>query len=203
MEILDIADFVGLFAFAITGVLAAMRKKLDFVGIAFCGLATAIGGGILRDAILGVRAESFFNTNILLFVISTIVLGYFGTRNILKIKKIIPIADAIGLASFTVVGTQKALELNAPIVAAILLGVMTGVGGGIIREVALQNIPVLFRKELYAIGAIIGGTGFAVFQTQNIFTLKTNLIVWASFIFIFRLYTIRHNVHLPIKELKE
>lgn len=202
MEFLQITDFIGLFAFAITGVLAAMRKDLDFVGAMFCGFATALGGGIIRDSILGIPSATFADHDILIFVLGTIILGYFLAEKMLKIEKIVRMADAIGLASFVVVGTQKALEIGTPVIGAVLLGVLTGVGGGIIREISLQKIPVLFQKELYALGAFLGATGFAVFQANNFFSLEINLAVWALFILIFRLITIQKNLHLPIKKLK-
>jgi len=193
-------EIIGTIAFCMTGIIGAIRKDLDFVGILFCGLITAIGGGIIRDSILGIPAASFQSNQALIIIIISSLITYIWAPRLIKIHFILRYLDALGLATFAILGTQKAFILEFSVLPALFLGLITAIGGGIIRDLFIQEIPLVFRKELYATGAFIGIVGFLSLQDQLSFF--TNFILWTVFIFGFRVWNIRTNLNLPIKKVQ-
>jgi len=152
--------WVGLAAvavFALTGVLDAGRKNMDLVGVVMVGLATALGGGTVRDVLLQ-RPVFWLSDQVYLVVaLATTLIIFFAVRGLRLPPRLFLIPDAIGLALFTIVGTQIALEWNAPWLAASLLGVITGVVGGVVRDVLCNEVPLVFvRGELYVSAAWLG-----------------------------------------------
>jgi uncharacterized membrane protein YeiH len=152
--------WVGLAAvavFALTGVLDAGRKNMDLVGVVMVGTATALGGGTVRDVLLQ-RPVFWLSDQVYLVVaLATTLIIFFAVRGLRVPPRLFLIPDAIGLALFTIVGTQIALEWNAPWLAASLLGVITGVVGGVVRDVLCNEVPLVFvRGELYVSAAWLG-----------------------------------------------
>ena len=152
--------WVGLAAvavFALTGVLDAGRKNMDLVGVVMVGTATALGGGTVRDVLLQ-RPVFWLSDQVYLVVaLATTLIIFFAVRGLRLPPRLFLIPDAIGLALFTIVGTQIALEWNAPWLAASLLGVITGVVGGVVRDVLCNEVPLVFvRGELYVSAAWLG-----------------------------------------------
>jgi uncharacterized membrane protein YeiH len=152
--------WVGLAAvavFALTGVLDAGRKNMDLVGVVMVGTATALGGGTVRDVLLQ-RPVFWLSDQVYLIVaLATTLIIFFAVRGLRLPPRLLLIPDAIGLALFTIVGTQIALEWNAPWLAASLLGVITGVVGGVVRDVLCNEVPLVFvRGELYVSAAWLG-----------------------------------------------
>lgn len=162
-------EIAGTIAFAISGALVGVSRKMDIFGMLVLALSTAIGGGIIRDVLVGNIPPNSFKTSIyiLLTVITTLIIFLIYRKQILryvsrrKLRKMYLLADALGLASFTVTGTT--IGFNAypeyPIFA-ITLGLITAVGGGIIRDVLAQRIPSVLQEEIYALPSIIGGIVF-------------------------------------------
>lgn len=152
--------WVGLAAvavFALTGVLDAGRKNMDLVGVVMVGTATALGGGTVRDVLLQ-RPVFWLSDQVYLVVaLATTLIIFFAVRGLRVPPRLFLIPDAIGLALFTIVGTQIALDWNAPWLAASLLGVITGVLGGVVRDVLCNEVPLVFvRGELYVSAAWLG-----------------------------------------------
>lgn len=152
--------WVGLAAvavFALTGVLDAGRKNMDLVGVVMVGTATALGGGTVRDVLLQ-RPVFWLSDQVYLVVaLATTLIIFFAVRGLRLPPRLLLIPDAIGLALFTIIGTQIALEWNAPWLAASLLGVITGVVGGVVRDVLCNEVPLVFvRGELYVSAAWLG-----------------------------------------------
>ena len=152
--------WVGLAAvavFALTGVLDAGRKNMDLVGVVMVGTATALGGGTVRDVLLQ-RPVFWLSDQVYLVVaLATTLIIFFAVRGLRLPPRLLLVPDAIGLALFTIVGTQIALEWNAPWLAASLLGVITGVVGGVVRDVLCNEVPLVFvRGELYVSAAWLG-----------------------------------------------
>ena len=152
--------WVGLAAvavFALTGVLDAGRKNMDLVGVVMVGTATALGGGTVRDVLLQ-RPVFWLSDQVYLVVaLATTLIIFFAVRGLRLPPRLLLIPDAIGLALFTIIGTQIALECNAPWLAASLLGVITGVVGGVVRDVLCNEVPLVFvRGELYVSAAWLG-----------------------------------------------
>ncbi len=164
-ELLYWLDLFGIVVFALSGALMAGRYKLDPFGVVVLASVTAIGGGTIRDIILDTPVFWVTNPIYLYVILATAVL----TIIIIRRPKLIPkrfllIADAFGLALFAVLGTEKALSLGVPVTVAVIMGTITGVAGGMIRDVLCNVIPMILRQEIYATAAILGGSLFALFQ---------------------------------------
>lgn len=164
-ELLYYLDIFGIIVFALSGALMAGRYKLDPFGVVVLASVTAVGGGTIRDTILQTPVfwvvEPYYLYVILLTALLTIII----IRQPKRIpKRFLLIADALGLALFAVLGTQKSIALGAPIPVAIIMGIITGVAGGMIRDVLCNVIPMILRKEIYALAAMLGGCLFAIFH---------------------------------------
>ncbi|GAB5494106.1 MAG: trimeric intracellular cation channel family protein [Phototrophicaceae bacterium] len=160
---LYILDLFGVIVFAITGSLVARRKQLDVFGVAVIAFVTAVGGGTLRDIILDITPVFWVNDPMyvifsLIGVVLTVILIRF---NLLPHQPLL-IADAFGLAVFTVIGTQVALDAEVNWGIAIIMGVMSSVAGGIIRDILSDDIPLVLRKEIYATASLCGASIYII-----------------------------------------
>lgn len=158
MAILNIFIFIGIIAAAISGALLGIKKQLDFFGIIVLGIATALGGGIVRDILIGSFPPVAFKMPIYT-IVSTFaaILVMFFTKRFINLTNVILFFDALGLGVFTAVGVDLALQqaVTSTFIA-VTIGVISGVGGGITRDILAQEIPLIFRKEVYATASIIG-----------------------------------------------
>ena len=154
---LFILEVIGTVAFALSGIRLAADKKFDLFGLYCVGLATAIGGGTVRDMLLGVQPFWFTQEWVLwITLLSLCVFWKFG--NIInRIAGTIFLFDTIGLGIFTEIGISKGLQCDCSIVVAIIVGVITGCGGGIVRDICINEEPLVFRKEIYALAGVGGG----------------------------------------------
>lgn len=152
-------DMAGVIVFALSGVILACRSRMDPIGMLVLAAVTGIGGGTLRDLVLGVRPVFWVTDPAYLWVIlATVSVSLMGFHYIHRLSRgFLPIADAFGLALFTVIGTHKALLLGSSGTVAVLMGMMTGVAGGMIRDVLAQRVPMVLREEIYATAAMAGG----------------------------------------------
>lgn len=152
-------DFFGIAVFAISGALTAGHKKLDIFGVLVVALITCLGGGTLRDLILNAHPVVWIANT---YYLAVGILAALATFILVRLQwmplRMLEICDAIGLAFFTLAGMQKALGLGHSPEIALLMGLMTGVAGGIIRDVICNEIPLIFHKEIYATAAIAGGS---------------------------------------------
>jgi uncharacterized membrane protein YeiH len=190
---------------AITGVLAARGKKLDLVGVIVLALVTALGGGTLRDLTLGVRPVFWIDDpRYVLTAASVAILTFVVARFWEMPYQLLLVADAFGLALFTWIGTEKSLTAGVSGTIAIVMGVMTGVAGGIMRDLLSGEIPLVFRKEiyLYATAAFTGALAFVLLQ-RYLPGQSTNRFVGMGTTFIMRLAAIQWRLQLPIFEVKE
>ena len=164
-ELLYWLDLFGIVVFALSGALMAGRYKLDPFGVVVLASVTAIGGGTIRDIILDTPVFWVENPIYLYVILATAVLTIILIRRPKRIpKRFLLIADAFGLALFAVLGTEKALSLGAPVSVAVVMGTITGVAGGMIRDVICNVIPMILQKEIYATAALLGGSLFAFLQ---------------------------------------
>jgi uncharacterized membrane protein YeiH len=202
-EILRLIDILGTIAFAISGVFAAMEKKLDLFGILIIAFVTAIGGGTVRDLLIGDLPVSWIRTidyAIIIFIAAlTAVLFNKVIRNF---ETTLLIFDSLGLGFFTLLGIQKGIAFNLEPAICIMLGTVTGCFGGVIRDTVLQNIPIIFRKEVYATACIVGGCFY--FLLRNTGLNKELLEVFTLvLIFAIRLVAVRFHLQLPSIYKKE
>jgi uncharacterized membrane protein YeiH len=153
-------DIVGTGVFAISGALLARRKQMDIIGYLFIGTITGVGGGTLRDLLLG-QDIFWIQDPLYLFVTAAFSIATFVvTAKAHQLMRLLIWFDAVGLALFTVLGAQKTIELGAPYAVAILMGVMSATFGGIMRDVVCNDIPVMLRKEIYISASLCGAIVF-------------------------------------------
>jgi uncharacterized membrane protein YeiH len=198
--------WVGLAAVAVnalTGVLDAGRKQMDLVGVVMVGTATALGGGTVRDILLQ-RPVFWLSDQIYLIVaVATTLIVFFAVRGLRLPPRLFLIPDAIGLALFTVVGTQISLQAGAPWLAASLLGVITGVVGGVVRDVLCNEVPLIFvRGELYATAAWIGSIVLIGLQALGVSAV---ISAWAGMatVLAVRLAAMAFKITLPTYSSRE
>lgn len=190
-------DYVGTFAFAVSGALAAAEKKLDLFGAVFLGFVTAIGGGTTRDMMIGNTPVSWLQDPVYFYVIvAAVALTFLFTKTVLRFPKALFFFDTIGISVFTVIGIQKGLHAGIYPPLAVMMGILTAVMGGIIRDVLCNDIPLIFHKEIYATACLAGGIFFAFFEFINMPEPFAALIA-AGVIFTIRSLSVRKGWALP------
>lgn len=196
-EILTFLDFFGIAVFAISGALTAGHKKLDIFGVMVVALIACLGGGTLRDLILDVHPVVWIENTLYLYVGVSAAFATFVAVRLYRIPmRMLEVCDAIGLAFFTIAGLQKALALGYGPEISLLMGLMTGVTGGILRDIVCNEIPLIFHKEIYALAAIAGGATFLTFQYFG-FGSDISMIIGMLTILILRLTGIFMGLSLP------
>jgi uncharacterized membrane protein YeiH len=193
-----VLDLAGTFAFALNGALTAVRAaRLDIVGVVTLGMITALGGGILRDVLLGALPPATFSDwRYLVVAIGGGLIAFALSRQLERLATPIVEFDALGLSLFAVTGAAKALELGAGLGQAILLGAVTAVGGGTIRDVLVRRIPTVLRSELYAIPALLGA-GVVVGAARLGLDVLVASFVGAALCFVVRLLGVRFGLDAP------
>ena len=197
MELLKIIDIAGIAVFSISGVFAAMEKKLDVFGVFIIAFITALGGGTLRDVLIGQLPVSWmYNLNYGLIVLLSTLAAMFFSNIIGNYQKTLLTFDSLGLGLFTVVGIQKGILLDFHPAVCIALGTITACFGGVIRDILLNNIPLIFQKEVYATACILGGVVYFVLMRFQMNEMITEMVS-ITFIVVFRLVAVRFNWQLP------
>jgi uncharacterized membrane protein YeiH len=197
MRLLYLFDLLGTFAFAISGAVAGVRKKFDLYGIIVLALVTAVGGGTIRDVLVGrIPPFIFKDINYFLISIAAALITFFFHKYVEKTYKLLLIMDAIGLGVFTVIGISVGLQYNIGYFGAVVMGVMTGTFGGMIRDVLQKEVPLVLQKEIYASACIIGGIVFVVFDILKINNVL-NVAISGVVVFLIRFVAIQKNWHLP------
>ena len=192
----QIIEFMGTFAFAISGIRHAASKRFDWFGGYVCGIAVAIGGGTIRDVMLG--AIPFWMTNpiyIICTAMALLVVIVFS-KYMQRLNNTWFVFDTFGLALFTIAGIQKSLEYGQPYWVAIIMGCITGAAGGVIRDVLLNNEPVIFRKEIYAMACVLGGITYWLFARNGV---SVEISALSSFLVtrMIRFLAVRYHISLP------
>ncbi len=190
-------DFIGTFAFAISGIRLASGKQIDWFGAYIIGLVTAIGGGTVRDLLLGIRpfwmldGRYFLTTGIALIAMLLL------KERLVKWWNMLFLFDAIGLGLVTIVGISKSMDAQLPFWVCIVMGTITGSVGGLLRDVLLNEVPLLLRKDIYALACVAGGLVYFACQYGQLSTTWTELIA-ASVVISVRILAFRFHLHLPV-----
>lgn len=193
-----IIEFVGTMAFAISGIRLASGKRFDLFGALIVGMATAIGGGTIRDVMLGVTP--FWLTNkiyIICCIFSLLWVIIFG-KYLIRQKNTWFIFDTIGLALFNVIGIEKTLQMGFPFWTAIVMGCITGAAGGVIRDILINEEPLIFRKEIYAVACILGGVVYVTCFAAFGLPAELNALFSSITVIVVRILAVRFGWHLPI-----
>lgn len=196
---LFIQDLIGTIVFAISGAIAARQHKMDIFGMFVLAFVTGVGGGTLRDVMIGSTPVFWMKQPIYVLMISIAVILVAILRNQIDRaywKKGLLIFDAIGLGVFTVIGVQKGIDFGLHPLICIALGGVTGCFGGLIRDILRNEVPIILQKEVYVTASLIGGIIFILFRDAG---FESNWIDVATVttVIAIRMFTIRYNLHLP------
>ena len=200
--LLNVIEFLGTFAFAISGIRHAAAKHFDWFGGFVCGIAVAIGGGTLRDMMLGVTP--FWMTSSI-YLICTLIAQMFViifAHSLKRLDNTWFFFDTLGLALFTVAGLQKTLDCGHPFWVAIIMGTITGSAGGVIRDVLLNNVPVIFKKEIYAMASIVGGAAYWGLVECGC-DMTVSVIIAFVLIVLIRIFAVKYHISLPVLRVEE
>lgn len=194
---ISILDHLGTLAFAISGIRMATAKEFDWFGAYIVGLATAIGGGTTRDLFLQTNPFWMQQSSYLIITGISLLLIIIFSKKILNLSRTLFIFDTIGLALFVVVGIEKTLSFGFPFWVAIIMGTVTGSIGGVIRDVLINEIPLLFRNDIYAMACVIGGILYFIALHFGLSSQVSGLIC-ASTVIIIRIIAVKYKIQLPI-----
>ena len=198
IQFVDIIEFIGTFAFAISGIRLASAKKFDLFGAFVVGLVTAVGGGTLRDLLFGVIPFWMDNSIYLWCTLFALVFVMIFHNYLIHLHNTFFAFDSIGRALFVVVGAEKALNLGFDPWVAVAMGTITGSVGGVIRDVLINEIPLIFRKEIYALACVIGGIVFVTLCKYTTLNLVIIEITSATVVIIVRYLAVKYQLSLPI-----
>ncbi|WP_225035647.1 trimeric intracellular cation channel family protein [Winogradskyella sp. SM1960] len=190
-------DILGTIAFAISGALMAMGKRMDPFGVLIIAFVTAVGGGTLRDVMIGIEPVSWMkNMTFVYVIIGSAVFAVVFKKQINYLRKSLFLFDTIGIALYTVVGVETGLVAGLHPVICVAMGTMTACFGGVLRDILCNDIPVIFREEIYATACILGG--FTYFLLLQFFADRHILFVIVALVVItVRLVAVRFKVSLP------
>lgn len=193
----EFLDIIGTLVFAISGALTGWHKKLDLFGVFIIAFVTALGGGTLRDVLIGRTPVGWMEDLTYVYVI---VFGFFATivlrTKLEQLRISLFLFDTIGLGIFTIIGIEKGIAVGLHPIICIALGTMTASFGGVIRDILCNEIPIIFRKEIYATVSISGGV---LFFALNEFQVNTDVlyVITSLFMIAFRLLAVRNKWYLP------
>ncbi len=204
MSILLLAfDLIGTFVFALSGGVLAVRKRLDLFGVLVLSCAAAVSGGIVRDVLIGAHPPaSLADWRYLVMAMVAGLVTFRWNGLIERLSNPVQLFDAAGLALFAVLGTAKALAFGLSPFAAMLLGMVTGIGGGIARDVLVARVPVVLQSELYAMAALVGGGVVALAPILHL-PQQPAMVIGALACFGLRYMALRHGWRLPVARPRE
>lgn len=198
----QILELLGTVAFAISGIRHAAARHYDWFGGFVCGIAVAIGGGTLRDMMLGVTP--FWMTSPFYILCTLLAQGIVivFSRSLKRLDNAWLAFDTLGLALFTIAGIQKTIACGHPFWVAIIMGCITGSAGGVVRDVLLNKTPVIFQKEIYAMASIVGGLLYWIMMEAGV---NVGVTVVATFVLVvlIRFLAVRYHISLPVLKGEE
>ena len=200
IQLVDIIEFIGTFAFAISGIRLAAAKEFDWFGAFVVGFVTAIGGGTIRDLLLDVTPFWMQNPVYLYCTGLALITVILFKNQLVRLNTPFFIFDTIGLALFVVVGIEKTIILDFPFWVVVVMGTITGVVGGIIRDILINEIPLIFRKEIYALACVVGGAVYTICYKLNFNDFVCELVTVVVILTV-RILAVKFQWGLP--KLKE
>lgn len=197
IRFVDVIEFLGTFAFAISGIRLASAKRFDWFGALVVGLVTAIGGGTLRDLLLGLTPFWMLSSVYLWCTILALGCVIVYRKILVRLNNTFFWFDSIGLGLFVVVGAEKALALGYDSWVIVIMATITGVVGGIVRDILINEIPIIFTQELYAVACIIGGILFCILHHMGV-SMPVTQVVTALSVFIIRILATKFQWRIPV-----
>jgi uncharacterized membrane protein YeiH len=197
MEIIYLIDILGTFAFAISGALVALDKKFDIFGVIIIAFVTAVGGGMLRDILINAHPINWIgDLNYLYTIFAAVIFTFLVKSKIAYLSKTMFLFDTIGISVFTLLGLQKGLSYELHPLVAVIMGMISAVFGGVLRDVLTNRVPLIFEKEIYASACLAGGVMYLIlnhFRVQE----NINFIISALVVVIIRVVAVRFSLELP------
>ena len=196
MNFLTLIDYIGTFAFAISGIRLASAKRFDWFGAYVVGFVTAVGGGTIRDLLLDVTPFWMLQSSYL--IVTALALGFvilFG-RYVIRLNNTFFIFDAIGLGLFAVVGIEKSITYGYPMWVGLIMGTLTGAAGGVLRDTLINEVPLIFRKEIYALACVFGGLVYYLCLYSGL-NLTLTQIIGAVSVILIRILAVKYHISLP------
>lgn len=191
-------ELFGTFFFAISGAMAVHDGEHDWFGAGFTGFVTAIGGGSLRDMLLGSYPLVWIgDINFLYAIFSGVLISLFFFSKLVRLKRTFFLFDTLGISFFTILGVEKAMSLGVRPEIAAMMGMFTAVMGGVIRDTLTNKMPVIFRKEIYATACLAGAVAYLILDLHTGLDRSINLLVAIAVIIIIRIMAVQFNLTLP------
>lgn len=202
-----VLEVIGTIAFASSGAIVGIRKQMDIFGVIVLAVVTALGGGCTRDIILGIMPPNMFMNStyaiqsvicaIILFMIFYFIKDFATSEFLKKYEEVMIVLDAIGLGAFTVTGINTAMMLGYTDKKFLLIfvGMVTGIGGGIIRDIFSDSVPFVFKEQIYAVASFIGAVFYIMFK--DILNPDILMILTAIIVFVVRMVSVHKNLQLP------
>ncbi|WP_439882728.1 trimeric intracellular cation channel family protein [Pontibacter sp. MBLB2868] len=200
ISLIEVLDLLGTFAFAISGIRLASGKNIDWFGAYVIGLVTATGGGTIRDLLLDVKPFWMLDATYLIITGVALFAAILFKEKLLRLGNTLFIFDTVGLGLFTTVGIVKSFDAGLPFWVCILMGALTGTAGGVIRDVLINEVPLLFRKDIYALACIAGGFVFFLCYQFNLLIPVVEVLA-ALTVIVIRVVAVKFHIQLPILNL--
>lgn len=202
IDFITFCDYAGTFAFAISGIRLASAKQFDWFGAYVVGVVTAVGGGTIRDILL--NATPFWMEQASYLIISALALLFviIFRKYVIQLINTFFIFDAIGLGLFCAVGIAKALEFGFPMWVAIVMGTITGSFGGMIRDILINEEPLIFRKDIYALACVLGGVVYFGCMLCGLAPSVTQFLAALS-VFAARIIAVKYHISVPVLKGEE
>lgn len=197
-----ILDFLGTFAFAISGIRLASGQNIDLFGAYVMGMLTAVGGGTIRDLLLGLTPFWLTTPSYVLITLFSLLVVVVFKKQLVKLNEQLFLYDAIGLGFFTIVGMDKAIMVGFPFWVALLMGVITGSFGGLLRDVSLNQVPLILRKDIYAMASVAGGLVYGLLDLIGVQHIVVQIISVAVVIAT-RVLCVKYHISLPVLKATE
>jgi len=197
LSLFNVLDILGTIAFAISGALSAMNRRLDLFGIFIIAFVTAIGGGTIRDVLIGSTPVMWMENVLYIYLIGFVTILAIVFRNKLNyLKKSLFLFDTIGLGVFTITGVETGIQNNLDPIISVALGAVTGTFGGVIRDILCNEIPVIFRKEIYATACLIGALAYVTLYDLGV-DADIIYVVTSLTVICIRIIVVKYHLTLP------
>lgn len=197
MNIFEILDYTGTAVFAISGALAGMRKEFDPFGVIILASVTAIGGGTLRDILIGNTPVGWMENSFYIYIILiACLIAVIFRKYLVYVRKTMFLFDSIGLGLFTITGVQVGQEAGLDPIICIILGTMSASFGGVIRDILSNQVPLIFHREIYASACILGGILFLILHSYGL-SNPINSLITSSAVVLVRVLAVKYKWHLP------
>ncbi|MDE6871230.1 MAG: trimeric intracellular cation channel family protein [Bacteroidales bacterium] len=196
LDFIRLIDYIGTFAFAISGIRLAAAKNFDIFGAYVVGFVTAVGGGTLRDLMLDVTPFWMEQPSYVIITGLALLFVIIFRKYVVRFDNTFFIFDAIGIGLFTVVGVERSIAAGFPVWVNIIMGAITGAAGGMVRDVLINEVPLIFRKDIYAVACVLGGVAYYICVLLGCSHLATQIIA-ALTVILTRILSVHFCVSLP------